>query len=121
MPLFSDIIERKNRKEKAANQKYMRELEIKKLFFDTCKKHLPELRQHFSRVKVNSDSISVDNYNLVFSALKTCLYLGYGANSASGEVKIIFDYNWTDVRLILTFRNALRRLVSTAYRPGVKA
>lgn len=120
MPLFADIIERKNRKEKAANQKYKREQEVKRLFFDICKKHLPELRLYFSRVKLNSDSISVDHYNLVFSALKACLHLGYGANSTSGEIKIIFDYNWTNAKLVLTFKNALRRLVSMAYRPGVK-
>lgn len=119
MSLFEDIIERKNRKWKDANMKYLREKEVKKIFYKLCKQHERELKRHFSRVKINNDSLNVDNYNVVFGSLNTCLYIGYGANSTSGEIKINFDYNWTDVKLILTFNNALRVLVSTAYRPNV--
>jgi hypothetical protein len=117
MSLFEDIIERKNRKWKEANNKYLREKEVEKIFYKLCKQHERELKRHFSRVKIHSDSLSVDSYNIVFGTLNTCLYIGYCANSIGGEIKIDFDYSWTDVKLILTFNNALRVLVSIAYRP----
>lgn len=119
MSLFSDIIERKDRKWKSANKKFVREQEVKKSFYRLCKQHESELKRYFSRVKIHNGSLSVDNYNIIFGALKACLYIGYGANSTSGEIRIDFDYNWTDVKLTLTFKNALRILVSIAYRPNV--
>lgn len=119
MSLFSDIVERKNRKEKVANQKYLREKEVKKLFYNICKQQERELKRYFSKVKISNDSISVDNYSIVFGSLKNCLYIGYGANSASGDIKIFFDYSWTDVKLNLIFKHSLRKLFSIAYRPYV--
>lgn len=117
--LFEDIIERKNRKLSEANKKYLREKQIKKIFYRLCKKHEKELKRYFSKVKITNDSLRVDNYNIIFGSLNTCLYIGYGANSISGEIKIPFDYGWTDVKIILTINDALRMLVSTAYRPNV--
>ena len=119
MSLFKDIIERKNRKWKDANKRYLREEEVKKIFYKLCKQHESELKRYFSKVKIHNDSLSVDNYNIIFGSFNTCLYIGYCANSICGEIKIPFDYSWTDVKLILTFNNALRVLVSTAYCPNV--
>lgn len=119
MSLFTDIIERKNRKEKMANQKHLREKEVKKIFYKLCKQQERELRRYFSKVRISSDSVTVDNYSIVFGSLKPCLYIGFGANSTSGDIKIPLDYNWTDVKFTLLFKHALRRLFSMAYRPYV--
>lgn len=119
MSLFEDIIERKNRNLKDANKKYLREKQVKKIFKKLCKQYESELKRYFSKVKIDNDSLCVDDYTIIFGSLNTCLYIGYGATSLSGEVKIPFDYNWKNVKLILTFNNALRLLVSIAYRPNV--
>lgn len=120
MTIFSDIIERKNRLEKHANLMYEREKEAKQLFNSICKKHKLELRQHFSKVKISQEFLSIDGYNIAFGACEPCLYIGYCASGVGGDVKLYIDYTWSDVKLHLTFKNALRMVVSMAYRPGVK-
>lgn len=131
--MFQDLVERANLKGEEVKLKKARREEVEYLFRDTVAAVVPEIEKlgfhkvtfssyktisSFSlRIQPNSSySDSRFTYNLQLGSTQQCILYGHGANSASGNSKMWYEYEWSNSKLVITMNNAIRALVAEALR-----
>ncbi|MDF2534182.1 MAG: hypothetical protein K0R18_339 [Bacillales bacterium] len=119
---FADVIERKKLASNIRQSKLDREREVKEFMQGVAKSFEKDLLEIFPKDKIKFFTFSIiriDNYEITLGQdYSDSDYISIGHHSIEyGKVKIPFSFDMNESKLTGLMKEALRVLVTKAYRP----